>query len=267
MNAFDKSTNYLIDKFDGNIHSLTTSLKQWAQEVSEIPLRTTIEETPKVLIFGGLNLLFAYYPVETYFLEQGIIPKVVDLVESFSLMASETALRYGFRQGIMMPKDQLDISSVQESDTLSEEEKKEAIESIVSIKSFERMDKSFRRVMRKSGLIFDKRTSFTQLIEGGHLYASSNSFTETTLTVGRFIQSVKDDIYNGFINIISFNCHPSKNAHTIIQHIVNKIDVPYAPIECEGPWITTNQKKLLETVAIQAKRLRTQRNRILLKVP
>ncbi len=259
MNAFEKSTDRLIDGFDGNINSLTPKLKQWSQEVSEIPRKASIEETPKVLIFGGLNLLFAYYPIEKYFLNQGIIPKVVDLVESFCLMASETALRCGFRQGIMSPKDQLNISSFQNYDELSQQEKEEVTESLLSIQSFEHIDKSFRRVMRKSGLLFDKRTSFIKLMEKGHQYVSSNSFTESTLTVGRFLQSVEDEIYNRFVNIVSFNCHPSKNAHTIIQHIITKVDVPYTHIECEGPWITGNQEKLLETVAVQAKRLKGQK--------
>lgn len=220
--------------------------------------RLRAKERNRILIFGGLNLLFAYYPIKKYFLHQGIIPKVVDLVESFCLMASETALRCGFKHGIMSPKEQLNIASLQNYDSISQQEKEEVMESLLSIQSFERIDKSFRRVMRKSGLLFDKRTSFIELMEKGHQYVSSNSFTETTLTVGRFLQSVEDDIYNGFINIVSFNCHPSRNAHTIIQHIINKVDVPYTHIESEGPWITANQEKLLETVAVQAKRLKKQ---------
>lgn len=64
-----------------------------------------MEETAKVLIFGGLNLMFDHYPLEDFFLNMGIIPKVVDFVESMNLILSENILRFGFKKGLMTPME------------------------------------------------------------------------------------------------------------------------------------------------------------------
>ncbi len=53
----------------------------------------------------------------------------------------------------------------------------------------------------------------------------------------------------------SFNCQPAMNSQAIIRPLANKCNIPYASIDCEGPWISTNQRRLLETIAVQAKRV------------
>lgn len=54
----------------------------------------------------------------------------------------------------------------------------------------------------------------------------------------------------------SFNCQPAMNSQAVIRPLANTGDVPYVAMDCECPWISTNQRRLLETVAVQAKRIR-----------
>ena len=84
--------------------------------------------------------------------------------------------------------------------------------------------------------------------------------TETPQIVGRFLYSVEEQIFDGLINLGTFNCQPAMNSQAIIRPLANKSEVPYAAIDCEGPWISSNQKRLLETIAVQAKRLRKKKN-------
>ena len=58
----------------------------------------------------------------------------------------------------------------------------------------------------------------------------------------------------------TFTCQPAMNSQAIIRPLANKCDIPYAAIDCEGPWISTNQRRLLETIAIQANRVRREKN-------
>jgi hypothetical protein len=51
------------------------------------------------------------------------------------------------------------------------------------------------------------------------------------------------------------------NSQAIIRPLSNAGDVPYAAIDVEGPWITTNHRRLLETIAVQARRIREEKNR------
>lgn len=120
--------------------------------------------------------------------------------------------------------------------------------------------KLFRRLIGKSGLLFDSYADFVDLLEEGNKYVSSNSFTETPLIVGRFMHSIKEEIYDGLINLGTFNCQPAMNSQAIIRPLANKSNIPYAAIDCEGPWISTNQRRLLETIAVQAKRVREKKN-------
>jgi hypothetical protein len=263
LEQFEVITDEFINNMKEKKKTLRTGLVKWARDVSKIPLNATVETTPKVLIFGGLNLLFNHYPVEEYFLEKGIIVKVVDLVESLNLMLSEPVLRYGFRKSILNPKEQfeeasLDLSLVEEEYKRDSEKAKRSLSKMEFLAS---QCNTFRKIMRKTGLLFDPHVDYLDLMEEGNKYVTSNSFTETPAITGRFIHSVNSGVFDGLINMGAFNCQPAMNSQAIIRPLANKSDIPYAAIDCEGPWISTNQRRLLETIAIQAKRVRKEKNR------
>ncbi len=258
--ALDKET--AIDRFHfeftrfneslGQGRPLEEALAAWALKVAEIPLGVSIDNIPKVLIFGGLNLIFIHYPVTEYFIQQGIIPKVVDVAEGACFLASEDVSRYGFKHGFITPSEQLACSPPRKN-------KKEAVKARQArfwMKKIDSFKKKFRRIMEASGLLFDHHISFPEIIEEGHKYVSFNGFTETTATAGRYVCSENDRLYDGFINLGSFNCQPAMNSQAIIRPLANASDVPYVALDCEGPWISANQRKLLEAVAVQAKRFK-----------
>ncbi|MFX1488064.1 MAG: hypothetical protein ACFFBI_02885 [Promethearchaeota archaeon] len=262
LEKFEEITTNLIENVREGKKTVNTGLIKWAKEVSKIPLRAKVEETPKVLIFGGLNLMFDHYPVEEFFLERGIITKVVDIVETMSLILAESTIRFGFKKGYISPKEQFD-EKVLETDGLNDIELKEVLRIKRNKNALNFLDsqlKIFRRLMKKSGLLFDTYIDFIDLFEEGNKYVSSNSLSETPIITGRFLHSIEEGKYDGLINLGTFNCQPAMNSQAIIRPLANKSDIPYAAIDCEGPWLSTNQRRLLETIAIQAKRLRKEKN-------
>jgi len=193
LETFESLTRDFIENVKEGRKTLNTGLLKWAKEVSKIPIRTTVEKTPKVLIFGGLNLMFDHYPIEEFFLERGIIAKVVDIVESMSLLLAESTIRYGFEKGITSPKEQFN-EELLNSLSLNEDERKEAKRAKKSrntMKFLNSQCKIFRRIIGKSGLLFDSFIHFIDLFEEGNKYVSSNSFTETPLITGRFLYSIR----------------------------------------------------------------------------
>ena len=265
LDKFEDLTSDFIDNVKEGKKTLNTGLIKWAKEVAKIPLRAKVEDIPKVLIFGGLNLMFDHYPIEDFFLERGIIVKVVDIVESMSLILAESTIRYGFKKGIITPKEQFNEQSLDPTD-LDENDRKEALRakrSRTALKFLDSQCKIFRKFMGKSGLLFDSFIDFIDLFDEGNKYVSSNSLSETPIITGRFLHSIKKGIYDGLINLGTFNCQPAMNSQAIIRPLANKCDIPYAAIDCEGPWISTNQHRLLETIAIQAKRVRKKKNKLL----
>ncbi len=94
----------------------------------------------------------------------------------------------------------------------------------------------------------------------GKKFPSFLVFPETTVTTGRFVCSVKSGLYDGLVNLGSFNCQPAMNAQAVIRPLANASDMPYVAIDCEGPWLSAGQLRLLENVAVQAKRMREKKN-------
>ncbi|MBW2085906.1 MAG: hypothetical protein JRI54_07755 [Deltaproteobacteria bacterium] len=224
--------------------------------MAQIPLKASVEETPKVLIFGGLNLLFVHYPATSYFIEQGILPKVVDYAEGSCWIEAENLVRYGFKKGLITPKEHFSFKP-------PKKDKKEALtarKARLGVFLIESLRKQFREIMEKSGLLFDEPIPFSELAQEGHQYVSYNGMTETSIITGRYVCSIKSGLYDGLVNLGSFNCQPAMNSQAIIRPLANRSDVPYVAIDCEGPWISTNQKRLLETIAVQAKRIRKKKN-------
>jgi len=246
---------------------LTTGLKEWSQQIRQITLKAQVEETPKVLIFGGINLAYDHYPVEDYFLKMGIIPKVVEYAEFIELTLSSFMVRFGFKRGYTTPKEQFDETLLDYS-KFNEKELREAERAIrynKTLEFFTAQCKSLRNLIGKTGLLFDPQVDFEYLLEKGNEFASVNGITETPMIIGRYIVSLESGVYDGLINLSTFNCQPAMNAQPIIRPIANKSDIPYAALDCEGPWISMNQRRLLETIAVQAKRVRKDKNEKLIQ--
>jgi predicted nucleotide-binding protein (sugar kinase/HSP70/actin superfamily) len=257
LSTFEAAFHRFVDRFRaGGEKAIDPALAEWAKEVSEIPLRGTTETMPKVLIIGGLNLLFVHDPVTDYLIEQGILPKLVPYSESLCWLAAETVVRYGFRHGLITPKEQF-------AHNPSRENREEALrvrQSRFSVTLVTSVEKRFRSLLEPSGLMFDQVIPFLDIAEAGHRYASHIGFTETTVTAGRFVCSVDKGLYDGLVNLGSFNCQPAMNAQGIIRPLANARDVPYVALDCEGPWLSANQLRLLETLAVQARRVRAGKN-------
>ncbi len=262
LEKFEDLTSDFIDNVKDGKKTLNIGLIKWAKEVKKIALKVSVEETPKVLIFGGLNLMFDHYPIEDFFLEKGIIVKVVDIVEGMSMILAESTIRFGFEKGLLNTKEQLneqllDIPNLKGDDQKKFQKSKRSKNALNFLNS---QCKIFRRIMRKSGMLFDPYVDFIDLFEEGNKHVTSNNISETSIIVGRFMHSINEELYDGLINLGTFNCQPAMNSQAIIRPLANKYEIPYAAIDCEGPWISTNQRRLLEAIAVQAKRVRDKKN-------
>ncbi len=263
MEIFDIEFERFIICFSNNGSSLKSSLDRWAFAMSKIPLTAGVEETPKVLIFGGLNVTFIHYPITEYFIRQGIIPKLVDISEGMIWLRSQPIVRYGFTKGLIHPEAQFSLPRLIISRLF--ETKHRAAAALALSEKFriilvDLYMKWFRKIMKKSGLLFDTHIPFSKIAAAGHAHITFNGFTETTITTGRYICSAMNGVYDGLVNLGCFNCQPAMNSQAIIRSLASKRDTPYIAIDCEGPWISTNQKRLLEALAVQAKRRREKKN-------
>ncbi|HEC39753.1 hypothetical protein LCGC14_0320650 [marine sediment metagenome] len=268
LTIFEKASSEYIESLKNKgERMLTSGLKEWVQQIKKIPIKAKVDETPKVLIFGGINLANDHYPVEKYFLEMGIIPKVVEYAgELTELLFSYYIVSFGFKRGYTTPKEQFDESLIDYSN-LTEKELREAKRAKMyknASKVFNSQCQLYRKIIEETGLLFDPQISFEDLLEKGNEFATVIGSTETPMITGKFITSLQSGVYDGLINLSTFNCQPAMNSQPIIRPLANKSDIPYAALDCEGPWLSTNQLRLLETIAVQAKRERRRKNELIL---
>lgn len=249
LERFERAMVVFLADYERADGAFEAPLRDWAAQMAGTELSMPPEAAPKVLIQGGLNLLFVHYPVTDYFIAQGVLPKVVDSAEGACFLESEGALRYGVLKGRLDPCAQFARSRDQDSP-----EAVSARKSRLTIRRVEDLQRKFRSLLAPSGLLFDRHIPFLEVVEAGHGHVSVNSFSETTVTTGRFVRTVEQGYYDGIVNMSSFNCQPAINAQAVIRPIANKTALPYVALDCEGPWISTNQRRLLETVAVRAKR-------------
>ncbi|MFX0142060.1 MAG: hypothetical protein ACFFDN_50955, partial [Candidatus Hodarchaeota archaeon] len=105
----------------------------------------------------GINLLFDHYPIEDFFLEKGIIVKVVDLTEFLSLLLSESTIRFGFKKGIINPKQQFEeiLTDFSDRDEAERREARRARTKQNIVQILNSQCKGYRKIIGKSGLLFD----------------------------------------------------------------------------------------------------------------
>ncbi len=264
IEQFEKETEAVIKSARLGIKALIKALKIWAENCSGIILKDSLENTPKVLLFGGLNVMFIHGPITEFFEKRGIIPKVVDFSEGLGWLTSESVIRYGFKNGRLTPEEQFKFLPLLLSMMKDNQTRKEgltALRAYCHLKGLTFIANYLRKTAGKSGLLYDKYVSTERMAKAGHEFTCNNGFNETCITTGRYIASIEDGVFDGLINVDSFNCQPAMNSQSIIRPMANKADIPFAVIDCEAPAISANQRRLLDTIAVQAKRIREQKSR------
>lgn len=101
------------------------------------------------------------------------------------------------------------------------------------------------------GLIFSPDIHYRKLIQNGHQQVSINGWTEAPCTAGRYLTSLEEGAFDGFVNIGAFNCTPASNATAVTHDMAIKSGLPYAVIEADGACITASQVRQLESIAAQ----------------
>ncbi len=268
LKKFETATNKILKAAETG-EPLKPAINQWAKEVAEIPKRISSKEAPKVLIFGGLNVLFTNHPIVEYFEDNGIIAKCVDILEGGLWASSFESVKYGAKTGnenieklytsiscfayhfdFMLKNLTNKIMKTQKPDR----DKLKAAGSILNVIYMEVMTKKYRSAMKASGLLYDKYIPYKQLIKKGGKHISSRVFTESNITVGRYLSSIEANVFDGLINIGTFNCQPAMNSIAVLRSVSNEYNIPFISMDCDGGELSSNQLRLFETLSVQAKR-------------
>jgi predicted nucleotide-binding protein (sugar kinase/HSP70/actin superfamily) len=263
VSVFKTETGKVMKRMKKGLYFVEPALMLWARRISRIPLRASVAETPKVLIFGTPEVEVIHYPVTEYFINHGIIPKTQDMSAYAYRFAGELFLRNAFRNGRILVRDQIKILPFLLSlfnPKIKFSKAFNAGRAYVSAVSVDVQRKRYHWIARKSGLLLsDKCPSLFNLSLKANEVVSANTITETYPAVGEYVHNCDSKIYDGMMHICTVNCQPALNAQAIIRALAGEKEIPYADIDMEGPWISAGQTKILEAMTLQARRYRAQR--------
>jgi predicted nucleotide-binding protein (sugar kinase/HSP70/actin superfamily) len=257
LEKFDELTDDLISQVITEKYKLKTALKLWAQKISMIPLKQNVQNAPKVIIFSGLNLFFNKIQITQSFLEHGINPKIADFLDGITWAVSGKAAEFSLNRGYTDPENQFSIINLlKESfyDRFSNNSK-DAIKSRINMFLVEMMINQYKKIIDSSQLTVQKGIMpLIKMLKYGHPYASFNAYSESTMATGRFLQSLNEKIFDGYVCFGSFTCQPAMNTQTIVLPIANQNDVPFLAMDCETIELTNNHLKQIEVLSVQIKR-------------
>ena len=254
----DDLKSELITASRSGLLAIEHALRAGTRRLAQVPLRERVEDTPKVLLFGGINRVFVDGPVKNFFEQRGILTKTTEWSEFMCFIEGEDILRLGFSEGHLAPAAQCSMP-VLLKELFHAEDKSAAVRAVrarIHIGYIEMLDRRWRRIAAASGLLFNPYVSFSEVQAEGHRRISLNGLTEAPLTVGRYAALLGSGGFDGYVNIGAFNCGPANTASAVIHSISLRTDAPYATIEADGNCITTNQLGQLETLAAQCRRRR-----------
>ncbi len=260
--TFTSESAKVIESARRGTVAVSSALSQWADRVAQIPLQRRVAQVPRILIFGGLGTMFLHHQVGDYMLEHGVIPKVEETTGFLSLVLGRQVLRYGLKRGLTEPQDQYRTPSIVASLLNPENQLAEGIKALrsrASLVGVDLLQRYFRKVARRSGLLYYEPIPTQDVIKKGNQYSSYSCDVETPLNLGLYACTIENRDIDGLVNICYFSCPPCMNAQTIIKSLASTSDIPFAAIDCDTPEISMNQRRLLESVAIQARRIRAER--------
>ncbi len=237
------------------VPGMEKELRRIARRLRAIPLSRGPETAPKVLLFGGINRIFVDKPIREFFEQQGILTKTNDVSEFITLLEFEWLIRSGMDHGRLRPEEYYPLHAIFQ-DLVKGPDRftpRRALRAAVHCRVVDFLARRWRRIMSRSGLLFAPQTPFHELPRGSHDIVSWNGLTEAPCTLGRYFTCVRDNAFDGYINVGSFSCAPANTTTAVIGALSSRSKAPYAAIEADGTTITPSQVRQLETVAAQCR--------------
>jgi hypothetical protein len=243
----------LVQKAARGLPAVEQGLQQIARELAQLSLVGKLGDHPKVLLFSGINRIFVDKPVRDFFEQHGILSKTGDVGEFLCFYETEPIVRRGFALGCKTADEHFApgtlLRGLLHNPTC--QPRFQAVRAAIHVMSIEFLDHHWRRLLSGSGLIFAPDIHYRKLLRAGDKQVSVNGWTEAPCTAGRYLASLDEKAFDGYINIGAFNCTPASSATALTHSVAVNSDLPYAVIESDGASITASQMRQLETIAAQ----------------
>jgi predicted nucleotide-binding protein (sugar kinase/HSP70/actin superfamily) len=231
------------------------ALRQMAKSLAKIQLHTKANTMPKILIIGGIARIQIDKSVKDFFEKRGILVKVNDATEFLSFLAYENIMKLNFELGRMDPKEQLSwfplLADLLNPTVPNKSMRLEAISDRFGIGAIELFYNRWHSIVAKSNLMFSQPIALQDILSSAAPYVPTSTSTEASTTLGRYLLAVENKIFNGIVNLRTFNCAPANISEALIRPIATQHDISYVSLEVDGEKLSAGQLLKLETLAEQ----------------
>jgi len=214
LQALDEVEDRLVAAASRGLVAAELELRRARRELARIPLRGRVADAPKVLLFSGINRIFVDKQVREYLETRGILAKTGDVGEFLCLYETEPVVRCGLALGHTEPDDQFAPRTLLAGllRPSGQQARLEAARGALHVALLEWLDHRWRSLLRPSGLIFGPDIQYRRMMRMGHRRVSCNGWTEAPFTAGRYLASLEEGAYDGYVNVGAFNCTPASIA-------------------------------------------------------
>ena len=249
--ALDEMEERLVAAASHGPLAAELELRRIAADLARIPLKGRPADAPKVLLFSGINRIFVDRPVRDFFEQRGILAKTADVGEFLCFYETEPIVRRGLALGRFTPAEQFATGTLLTGILHNPvpQPRLQAARARLHIAAIEYLDHRWRALLGASGLVFSPDFRYGRLIRAGHDQVSLNGWTEAPATAGRYLTSLEEGVFDGYVNVGAFNCTPAATATAATHDSALRSRLPYAVIECDGASVTASQLRQLEAVA------------------
>lgn len=253
LSQLDALEDRLVDAAAHGLLAADLELRRVTRALKQIPLASRLEDHPKVLLFSGVNRIFVDKIIRDFFERRGILSKTGDIGEFLCFYETEPIVRRGFALGRLTPGQHFALGTLLAGllHNPTDQPRFAALRASLHVMAIEVLDHHWRSLMADCGLVFAPDIHYRKVIQAGHQRVSINGWTEAPCTAGRYLISIDEGAFDGYVNIGAFNCTPASNATAVTHDAAIINDQPYAVIEADGANITASQLRQLEAVASQ----------------
>jgi hypothetical protein len=257
LEAFDVEADAVVQSAGGGIGAVAMALHRFARRIARIERRASLADVPRVLVFGGGELPLLYRPVVEYLAEQGVAVKLVDLSDFMLYLEADWMLRFAFRMGRTTVAHQFAWSPTLALALTPGElgrAARRALRSKLATDGGELIVRTFKAIVRRSGVVHDTPAGLRDLVERGDAHIPHSLHCDAIVSAGRFERSVEKGAYDAYVHLASVNCRPALQIQGSLRKLASERDVTLATIDLAVPSLTPHQLRLLENVVVQAKR-------------
>lgn len=236
-----------LSSFDGLIDTLV-------DQISGIPIEESPKKYPKVILSGDFFVRFSPFflqELKKLYNSHGIIVKSTDLFELFA---------YSIPFGSMISPGSKEkyLNKIRDKfegrDRIWKKFNAGFIASQLVYKYFENVDHKLRQRFERTNLLFAPSNDIYRIVKNASSYISPIIFGEGILTVGKAVEVLEDNIYDGLILIGPQFCLPYRASQAILKPVYYESNFPYMVFDAEISAISPSIKRQIEANIEQIKR-------------